>query len=196
MPIIQPVMGPYQAWYAPYASEYSGTFASLGALDNTGIKQREPIGGHELTTGLYGETVVDGVTAGSQGMFLDFVLQEVDKVIIRKMLKPNYLDTLAVTAGDGTYAVEGAIQPSGVLWSQQAGMLKLKPLAGTYAATMNSGTNNVRWYKSVFLNNGNQIEEALNWREKFIQIQLRVLPYTDSGGVMRFWEYTSSTGLS
>lgn len=185
------IAGAFQASYAPYsASTFS--YASLGNLTNDGITERETVAGSELTTGIHGETVMDGISGGG-GMILEFVLQEANLAAVRNLIKPFYYDSDSGFAQNtsGTNALEGAVTPAGMLWSTMAGRLALTPLVGT-TADYGDTTSHVRYYKHVVLNNGQEIRKILNYRERFIPVSLRVLPYMDSGNILRFWEYVAA----
>lgn len=185
------ICGAFSAQYAPFSSS-TFTWATLGTLTNDGIEEVETVAGSELTTGLQGETVMDGITGGG-GMVINFVLQEADRAAVRNLIKPFYYDSDATPNFQqnvsGTNALEGAVSPAGMLWSTIAGRLFLTPLGGTTADIGTDATHHSRYYKHVVLNNAQEIRKVLSFRERFIPVSLRVLPYLDTNNILRFWEY-------
>lgn len=192
------IAGGYNASYAPKSAS-SFSYASLGTLTNDGVDEDEPQAGTELTSNVHGETVLDGITGGSQSMTLKFILQQANLASVRNLIRPFVLDSNAATAivqnTSGTAAFEGAVQPAGMKWSEMAGRLCLTPITGLSADVGNS-TAHIRYYKHVVLMNGNSLQRKYWYRERFVPIVLRVLPYLDTDGVFRFWEYVSAEPTS
>lgn len=194
MPLDDVICGAFNAQYAPYSAN-SFTYASLGDLTNDGIEEIEPQSGYPFTSGMFGDTVLDGVTGGSSEMILEFVLQNVNITQVRRLVRPWYIDTNATTPmvqnTNGTNALEGAVTPAGLKWSGIAGRLALTPVAGT-SADYGDSASHIRYYKHVVLMNGSEIRKKFWYRERYLPIRLRVLPWLDSDSILRFWQYVSS----
>ena len=193
----QLIAGPWTAtvWNQGVAAQTAGDAVSIGQVED-GFTQIRTNSVEDLTSDLYGDTVLEGVYLGGN-LFLEFTLQEINRVGALKLLYPGD----ATNDPDGDFGGDGdKLGTPGVLVTPTAMTLILTSTANTPSATElrgvsanDAGTNAtaaVRTYGLVTLDNGHAVSQALQTRRTSVPVRLRCYPY-DNGSGVNIW-YTQT----
>lgn len=191
------IAGAHRLYYMPFGAT-SATY--LGQTGEEGMRQIREVKLQAITSDEYGpEAVVDHVFQG-QNLFLEFVVQEVNKDIVQMLLHPfqsEYTSTVQTSVAQHKYGVVGR------LGCQVYGTLEAIPVAhssasaftggsatgvtGVYPGTPNTG-NAGRRYKGLVTSD---ISESMDGTGRFVPVRFQAVPFDDSGTTV-LWQWIST----
>lgn len=167
--------GPYEVYYRAANENNFITLGSTKAED--GVRERILRSGKEIRESALGEgSVVDFVYDG-QERFLEFTLQEFKRDQVLKLI---YDHNAAFPGGVGSIQQQFHMGQPGVMASQYAGSIKLKPFHPNTPSR--SGTaSDILWYYCAAMASGEETELMMKADLLVAPVVLRLFPTVISG---------------
>lgn len=154
----------------------SSSAAILGNTGPDGINWEEEFNLQEITGDAYGpRTVVDWIYQGGN-MFLNFVIQDVKLISVKKFLNPWTFSTGTPTYGEGRMATPGALGSNTAI-----GTLQLIPRSGTPAASYMASGGSGMQFKGLCIGPHNR---SLDTRARFVPVRFQCVPYDIGSGTI------------
>lgn len=179
------IAGAHKLYYMPFGAT-AATY--LGQTGEEGIRQIREMKIQPVTSDEFGpDAVVDHIFQG-QNLFIEFVVQEVNKDIVQMLLHPfqsEYTGSVHTSVAQHRYGVVGRLgcQVYGTLeaipvnFSSAAGFTggSANGAIGTYPGTNSSGTAG-RQYKGMVVSD---ISESMDGTGRFVPVRFQAVPFVD-----------------
>jgi hypothetical protein len=197
------IAGPHLLYYAPYGVSIT---TYLGTTGPEGFRQIREMKVQPVTSDQYGaEAAVDFIFQG-QNMYLEFVVQEVNKDIVQQLLHPfqcNYTSSAVSSVTQEDYGVVGRLGcavagtleaiPVGFSAAQSFAGGSATGTAGTYPGTAATNPLSGRQYKGLVVSD---ITESLDGSGRFVPVRFQVIPDLFSGSTLKMWKWISANTSS